>query len=81
MANEINTNIAKLLLLKKGELSRSDLASLPFIENENEIDLIISILLHSMDTTIVQRKIKSSIAEWEDYIVLLSKPESTLVRS
>jgi hypothetical protein len=81
MNTDLCTRIAKLLLLEKGELSRSDLASLPWVNNDdNEIDLIMSILLRSMDTKIVQRKIESSFPEWEDYIVLLSKPKSSLVR-
>lgn len=81
MPTDLSANIAKILLIEKGELSRSDLASLPWINDSKEVDLIISILLHSLDAEIRQRKIESSIPEWEDYIVLLSKPKTVLIQS
>ena len=67
MTNDFHTNIAKLLLLEKGELTRSDIASLPWIKYDREIDLLISTLLQSFDAELRQRKIDSSFPEKEDY--------------
>ena len=75
MPTEISARLASMLLLQKGELSRSDIAAFPWVEGEEEVDLIISLIVKTLDAEIQQRKVESSlIPEWEDMIVLLSEP-------
>ena len=74
MPSAMSAKLASMLLLQRGELARSDIAAFPWIEDDKEIDLIISIILRNMDATIQQRKIESSILpDWEDTIILTSK--------
>ena len=71
----MSAKFASMLLLQRGELSRSDIAAFPWIEDDKEIDLIVSIILRNMDATMQQRKSESSILpDWEDTIILASKP-------
>lgn len=78
MPIDITAKIAKRLLIQKGELYRSELAALPWIQDEQDIDLVIELLRSSCDAEIQQRKIKhSSIPEWEDVLVLMAHDSPT----
>ena len=73
MPIDVTTRLATLLLMHKGELSRSDIAALPWIEDEDEVELIMSALLKDADFELLQRRVHSaSIPDWEDVIVVKS---------
>jgi len=73
MPLDISVKLASLLLRHKGELSRSDIAALPWVENEDEVELIISMILRDVDAELQQRRIESSlIPDWEDVVVVKS---------
>ncbi len=78
MPIDITAKIAKRLLIQKGELYRSELAALPWIQDEQDIDLVIELLRSSCAAEIEQRKVKySSIPEWEDVLVLIAHDSPT----
>lgn len=71
MPFDITTRLVALLLMHKGELSRGDIAALPWIEDEDEVELIMSTLLREADVELLQRRVQSaSIPEWEDVIAV-----------
>ena len=73
MPFDFSTRLVTLLLIHKGELSRSDIAALPWIEDEDEVELIMSALLKEADVELLQRRVHSaSIPDWEDVIVVKS---------
>jgi len=78
MPFEISERFITLLLRHRGELSRSDIAALPWIEDEEEVELLISILLQDVNVELEQRRVESaSIPDWEDVIVLKSNPRKS----
>lgn len=80
MPLDVSTRLATLLLMHKGELSRGDIAALPWIEDENEVNLIMSALLDDADFELLQRRVRSaSIPDWEDVIVVKSTSRKLLL--
>ena len=75
MPYDVSARLASILLRQRGELSRSEIAALPWIEDDSDVDLIISILLRNSNITIRQQRIDSALLpDWEDTLVLESKP-------
>ncbi len=73
MPFDVSARLAVMLLMHKGELSRSEIAALPWIEDEDEVELIMSALLKEANVELLQRRVLSaSIPDWEDVIVVKS---------
>jgi len=66
-----SARLVTLLLKRTGEIARSDISALPWIEGDEEVDHIIAYVLSNTSAHIQQRRIESAtIPEWEDIVVL-----------
>ena len=74
----LSTRLAGILLLRNGELSARDIRALPMVEDNEDVDLIISWLIANFDVELHQKRISSSpISEWDEIISLRSTAVST----
>ena len=73
--DEIGLKVVSALLLHYGELSMTDIRSLPFFVNPHESEAVIQFLLKRYDVEIYTKKVSSyPIPEWEEVIRLKESP-------
>jgi len=68
---EIGFRCASALLLYKGQISIKDIQSLPFIEDDSQVEFVVKALKQRYDVEINSEKISSwPILEWDEIIRL-----------
>jgi len=72
--SKLALHISAAMLLKNGEISRTDIRSFPFLSRDFNTDLIVRSLLRLFDAELVCNKVSSTpFLKWEEIIRLRKK--------